>query len=440
MRQWLGPILATVLTAVGGVALSARAIDSMTPTFRGEQPPVVETPAPEHRKAAPPPAIAAVDGIMAALPKNMPGLRPAATAPSRPVGGCVTPVVSRTKAWSGGNWLRPSGVVVTASVVPAGMGYAAEQCAPGKVIRRGDIVVSVETTRASANIQTVIDAVDANTGQCADPTRTPDQSGRNPFSDKFVGYVTTVAVEFDGTTPRQAPAKEPRIVEVPDTPEFPHAPEALPAMPEPPQAVEGIAMPRLTRTFEARVPDPIGPGCGWKFTGTRAPITDDDALRRTIEQRSEQLQQDMATEVDAYNSRLPGYDQQAAAFDKLNPAWEQWADEVEVIARRWQHQADRWSVYQQQLAEYNTAKDDYDKFVADQQAAQTQYDQQMQQCMVPTPEPEPTVSPTTEPSATPTPEPEPSATPTPTPCPTRPPILDEQPPTVPEPPTPPRPR
>lgn len=454
--------------------MSARAIESMRPTLHDEQAPKVEVAQPKVLDPSKVPAISTVDSIIADLPDTLGGLPVAATAPSRPVANCITPVVSRTKAYAGGNWMAPRGIVVTVSVYPAGMGKLASGCIQDDTLRRGDIVVTVERTRASADISVVRSAMDAHLSQCIDTSLTPDQSFRNPFASNFTGNVTDITVHYDGPELRATTALSPRQVEVPKTPDFKHWPESLPAMPDAPQPVEAVPMPSLTRQFTARVPDPDGPGCGWAFTGLKAPVTDDAALNKNIADNTSKLQAEMKADAGVYTSKLVAYDASKAEFDKLNPAWEQWATDVEAVRAQWDEQGRRWDTYWRDKSRYDSAVKAREKFFTDREAAQKAYEEGMQRCSVMvtpppvevtiTPEPVPTEQPTQlpspEPSVDPTtgettyPEPSAPATtqppvpqPTPVvttsqppphpaePCPARPSILDRQPPYVPQAPT-----
>lgn len=468
MSKWVFPVVAGSMTLALGLFGIAVAVPSMTPLSHNEQPPVVIAPRPSVIKGSPVPAIAAADTIIAALPESMGGLPEAAVAESRPVSNnCVTPVVSRTRAWSGGSWLRPSGVVITVSVYPAGMGETAERCSPGRTVRRGDIIASVENTRASIDVNVVRRAMDSGTSQCADPGYTPDQSSRNPMSPNFIGLVRSIEVTYDGPTPRLVDDLKPVSVDVPSTPTFPHAPESLPPMPTKPDKVVAPTSPDLTTSFDARVPDPTGPGCGWAFTGFTPPTYDESTLNKTIADTTAEKQAELHSAVTAYNAQLGTYDAAKANFDLLNPAWSKWAGEVSAIADKWRQQGRDWNRYVNAKETYDAAVKARKQFYIDRQTAQETYDQQMQQCQVmvtpppvqvtiyPTPSPTPTIDPTPTPTAEPTvaptppqptpPQPTPSVTtsqPPPypqVPCPKRPAILDQQPPHVPTEPTPPRP-
>lgn len=460
MARWAFPVVAGSLTLALGLLGVAVAVPAMTPVSHSDQAPVVVSPTPSAIKGSAVPAISAVDAIISALPDSLGGLPEAAVAANRPVQNCVTPVVSRTRAWSGGGWLNPSGVVVTVSVYPPGMGDKAENCTSGSTIRRGDIVASVENTRATADMSAVRRAMDAGISQCADPGYTPDQSDRNPLSPNFTGWMKNIEVTFDGPTPRLVEDLRPVEVTIPTTPTFPHAPETLPPMPEKPQTVLAPVKPVLTTSFGARVPDPIGPGCGWAFTGFTPPPTDDALLTKTITETTAKKQAELHAGVSAYTTSLTAYDTARVEFDKLNPAWMQWAGEVSTIASKWRQQGREWDTYTTNKKRYDEAVKARDQFFIDRQKAQETYDAGMQACSVmvtpppvevttyPTPiQPDPSTDPTASPSATsqPTMQPTPSVStsqPPPhpqVPCPERPAILDQRPPAVPQEPTPPRP-
>ena len=452
-----------------GLAGVASMVGAMTPVVH-VAPVVTPTPTPlPLLVAADAPARVAVTAAAKALPVTLSGLGAAATSPDMPVQGCVAPIASATRAWAGGSWLAPKGVVITISAYPPGMGRTAADCSTAdQTIQHGDVVATIELTRTGGVDRAVVDkALLANLASCKDTSATPDQSGRNPYSGHFIGYVKPFRVDYDGPAPRTVTTLSATAIEPPSTPGHPHAPESLPQAPAKPSDVAAPTKPTLSATVNARVPDPVGPGCGWVFAAQQNPNTpaEDARLTATATAAVAAQQKALHTAADTYTAQLRTYDTQAATFTAQNRAWETYRATVSDIAAKWAAQTEQWNDYQNRLSAYQSSVEARDSFIAEQDSQRRSYESAMATCQkapvmvtpppvvsTNTPAPVPSTIPTTvvspDPSGTPvtvptvaevwvqpppivqTSRPEPTPVWTAQPCPDRPSILDQQPPAV----------
>lgn len=444
-RRPLGIALGIALACL---ALAVALIPSMTPVLKPpSEAEAVPAAKPSYLSGRTVPAVESVKAVAAALPAEMDKLPTASTAPSKPVRNCVTPIASATKAYAGGDWKSPSGIVVEVSAYPAGLGYRAEKCSTAtSVIRHGDVVAHITETRATADRGAIEIAMTGGIRDCADTTAyAEDQALRNPTVEGFTGWLQSEAVAYEGQAPQRVDDLRPADVTLPTPPPYPHSPERLPNPPQQPKAVLAPEYPSVVINVPIRVSDPVGPGCGWAFTGMIAPPEDPPQWKTDAEKNRAQAKEQQKAAISEYQKKLKIYERAKTDFDRLNPAWDRYAAKIKEIEAAWQQQGESWTAYDKAVQQWRKAKEEFDKFVAEQRKQQETYEQQMRECRVPDPlpQPQPLPLPDDEPSDEEpgdAPDDEPSPTPMPTQtvaCPTRPPILDAPAPQVPASPTPP---
>lgn len=435
-RRSLGIALGVALACL---VLAMALIPSMTPVLKPpSEAEAVPAAKPSYLSGRTVPAVESVKAVFAALPTEMDKLPMAATAPPKPVSNCMTPVASATKAYAGGDWKTPNGIVVEISAYPAGLGYRAQKCSTATtVIRHGDVVAHIFETRAKADVGAIERAMTAGIRDCADTSAyADDQALRNPTMEGFTGWLQSEAVTFDGQAPPRVDDLRPADVTLPTPPPYPHSPERLPNPPQQPKAVLAPEYPPVVINVPLRVPDPVGPGCGWAFTGMIAPPEDPPQWKTDAEKSRTQAKEQLKAAVSDYHKKLKIYERAKADFDQLNPAWERYAEKVKEIDDAWRQQGERWTNYDKALEEWRKAKQAYDKFVAEQRKQQADYERQMRECQAPQPIPQPEPLPSDGEPSDDLPTPVPTPTPT-VACPTRPTILDAPAPQLPASPVPP---
>jgi hypothetical protein len=188
----------------------------------------------------------------------------------------------------------------------------------------------------------------------------------------------------------------------------------------------------------SRADDPVGPGCGWAFTGQVKPPFDQVEQAAVANALAVQAQQELTgaqalwqSDVVSYWQQVPVYEQQAAAFLAYAAAVQRVADSWDSITR----QRDDYAAA---VAAYDAAVQVRNDFLDQQAVAQAAYDDELVRCSaVPssTPAPTDTSLPTPTPTGTATPGPTDTGLPG---CPpVVPPILLQTPPPLPPLPTPP---
>ncbi|MGK3708762.1 hypothetical protein [Arthrobacter sp. IK3] len=316
--------------------------------------------------------------------------------------------------------------------------------------RSGDVIAFV----SGQNSQVLVDAAvqlkgpldTALQGVCADISSTPKDASRSPFSlagySQFTRPVTvripdvglpstdpspsaspSAPASPQSTQPSEEPAAPsypvpaPVIADAPaepmaepDFPVWPLMPEALP-FPEAPKAPASEAP--TARSFPVPADDKAGPGCGWSFTGQKAPGFDADAALASEKQQSEQALKDLKADAKTWQGDVLAYWKSYDAYKKDAEKYKKYAAEVAETNRAWSAIVDKWDKYYELKAEYDEYVAERDAFLERRDAARAEYDEQVKACLRPLP-PEAGTPLVPEPGTdTPAPDPSPSASPSP---------------------------
>jgi len=322
--------------------------------------------------------------------------------------------------------------------------------------RRGDVVAIVATaspdgrglpalaTRADPALAAALVGVGAN------PASTVADGVRSPWlaRDQFTGLASPIPVT---TKPSPTPAPPAGVTPVPATwspaplpsvsipvrPADPVWPADLPsgfASPVPPSPLAPAPVQSLV---PSRLDDPVGPGCGWAFTGQVAPPFDAATEAVLAQTRVAQAKQDLAAAQQAWQTEVVQYWQAVADYRAAAAAYTAYDAAVGQVARAWDRISAQRQAYADAVTAYNLAVDARQQFLLDQAAAQTAYDQAVAACppVAGTPAPSDASTPSAAPTPTaPAPSGEPATPGCPPPVPA---ILQETPPAVPPLPTPP---
>ncbi len=323
--------------------------------------------------------------------------------------------------------------------------------------RRGDVVASVASPQTNpTGLAASAAAVDkvlltAIAGRCADVASTMADAARSPWvaQDTFTGLTAPVTVSV---TPSPQPLPPVGVTPVPAT----YSPSPLPSVSLPVRPAEPvwpvdlplpvgspIAPSRptpapVTSVVPSRLDDPVGPGCGWSFTGQVKPPYDAGTEALLAQARAQQAQADLVVLQQGWQAGLTAYWQDVPAYEQQALAFAAYASAVHDVAVAWDSITAARTAYANALAAYGAAVVARAQFFTDQALAQAAYNDAVAACAAtptdtPTPIPTPTGAPTPPDTATPTPPP--TAVPA---CPPAvPPILSQPPPTLPPVPTPP---
>ncbi len=300
------------------------------------------------------------------------------------------------------------------------------------LVRRGDVLMQFVGPRPE--MQAIAGALDTALAQnlttCLDPVGTVGDERRNPWLTD-VPYEGLVADSEVRVAPLGPPDPPPGVTAVslnqapvsltdanaPKRPAEPVWPVQLPPEVPKPVAPSSPGPEPVATVIKVPQVDSLGPGCGWEFTSSTAPMIDAkeveerrDALRATARNNLLAAQQAWRPQVTSYyvqwNDYLTGVTN-----------YQQYVVSVAIVADAWRKIETDRAVYYQALADWEAAVAARDQFYAAQAQARTDYLAAVAYCAQPEPEPTPTPTPSPTPTPTPTPSPTPTPTPTPTPSP-----------------------
>jgi hypothetical protein len=214
------------------------------------------------------------------------------------------------------------------------------------VLRRGDVLVRVAGGVRDGRVGGVVGRVDAALDialgpVCSDTSAGVEAAERNPIWPRYSGLLAQREVRMgaqgDPVIPAVTVPVQPDFTQVVDDPAF--VPSLVgPVIDEAPEAVGPAPEVPVQELYLVKVLDEVGPGCGWAFAGTVAPVESGDALgadaklardraRERLElrrlgaqierERWVQRQVNYLTEVAAYES----YRQREAAVRYATDRW-----------------------------------------------------------------------------------------------------------------------
>jgi len=333
--------------------------------------------------------------------------------------------------------------------VPAGAATAGGTAQPGATAvfwRRGDVVAVLAVPVAgSTGLQAAAGQVDpavvrALTGVCANQASTVADGVRSPWvaRDQFVGLASPIPVTMapsptprppSGVTPAPvgwSPAPLPSV-SLPVRPADPVWPDNLPATQVGSPVPPSVLAPAPTLSLvPSRLDDPVGPGCGWAFTGQTGPPYDAAAEAVAAQGRVAQARADMSAAQQAWQSNVVQYWTLVGSYTTQADAYTAYAAAVRKVATAWDRITAERTAYSAAVDAYNSAAAARQQFLLDQAAAQADYDNAVAACVG--------VSPSATPSLPVSPSPTDPTVQCPPPVP---PILGQVAPTVPPLPTPP---
>lgn len=341
--------------------------------------------------------------------------------------------------------------------------------------RRGDVIAYVSGSADFGTLQSLSVALDSVLAAqvdpvCTDTGSTAQQSSRSLWARAgYTPYKVPAEVKIqDPGLPASKGKNAPAPVSLPgpdletsqafpaDLPEYPVWPPMPKPVPLPQEPASPAPAPVLSATVSTLALDAAGPGCGWAFTGTSAPVFDAAAAEKANSKARTGAAAKLTAGAKAWSADVLAYWKEYAAYAQQVKTYSAYAQKVSAVNEAWSAIDTDWADFYTRANAYDAAVAARADFDARRAAAEKDYAARIQECAErpvpapkpspspsasPSPEPSPSASPnpTASPGATPTPSPEPTPEPSPEPEPepepcdtSRPEILDEQAPEVPE--------
>lgn len=297
------------------------------------------------------------------------------------------------------------------------------------VFRRGDIIgyVLVDGGNSTDATKTVDHLVaDAMGDQCVNQNSGIDDASRTIWSGlSFTGLLKDTSVSIGNWSLPSVPAgssytatpvpdtatPQVQAVTMPKVPDYPVWPLLPAEKPQPKLPVAPADKAVTDKTIKTRVKDEQGPGCGWVFTGTVAPVFDENGINTANEAAVNSAKEELTKGAEDWSKSVLTYWQGLATYKKDVEAYEKFRADVMSVDAAWEPIRKEWKAYDTDFANYQNAVHDRDDFVARKDAAQKSYDAAVAVCAAPDPSPSPSPSATPTPTATPSPSSSPSITP-----------------------------
>lgn len=288
-------------------------------------------------------------------------------------------------------------------------------------VRVGDVVASVSVRGTStAALSDVVSAWLAtwpevlSSAVCPGPESTVKDVARSPLSGRYTGWVyeepvTLTAAQAakadkDGQAQAQKLAASQGVVsvvvpsaptvlpQVASLPAYPMTVQvALPASPpapgeEPVWPAEPVGVP-----VAHLVADPIGPGCGWAFTGMVAPSFTPSAAEAQAQAAKVAHANDLMAARARWWADRWVYGRAVTGYAAKVTAWNRWVGQASIaVAAAW------WTQYDRDLVEYRAAAARYPAQLSAYTAAHAAW----VSCTTPTPRPSSSTTPTPAPTST----------------------------------------
>lgn len=240
------------------------------------------------------------------------------------------------------------------------------------LLRRGDVVVEVLSVGAANPFAVygndpsldrhnrIVAAADAALaaaleGRCVDQVGNADDPGRNPFSGvEFTGLLEVRSVGLadipsdastttapPSATPSTAHSVPPEALALQDWVNVTRQGSAFAELTQPPTPrprwraapVEPAAAP-TQQTFQVRVPDPEGPGCGWAFTGAAVPAVDAPTLSAAADSAHDQAVGELVAARSAATAAAEKFAAAELSYELYDTQREAWALYDSELRRR----------------------------------------------------------------------------------------------------------
>ena len=168
---------------------------------------------------------------------------------------------------------------------------------------------------------------------------------------------------------------------------------SMPSRPLPPvpvdieqEAPELVSMPSrpsepATQTvIPERVEDPVGPGCGWAFVGQSAPVWDATEERERVDAAEAETRAELREDYRSYLQRYLSYPYNYAEYALSVEEHNDYISHLREVAQEWDRINAVRAEYRALLDEYWELVEQREDFIARQEAAQEEYDEDVAIC------------------------------------------------------------
>lgn len=262
-----------------------------------------------------------------------------------------------------------------------------------EVVRRGDVLTFVATTKTAPGTVKAVDAVvAAKMSRCALQDSKPSDAYRNlvaaksnyePYTkpEKVTRDPATLPTPPAGVKAVKVPAKTFRVPVVtrPEPRPYPVWPD-MPQNREVPVAPKAPEPQKTATTFKSLVEDVTGPGCGWSWMASAAPEFDAAAANATNDKRFEKATNRLAKDEDRWLGEVVNYWVAYADYRSDVIGYREYADTVAQTVKAWEVIDGQWATYWAEHDAWTNRKNARDRFDEEKTTAKDAYDDLLGQC------------------------------------------------------------
>lgn len=206
---------------------------------------------------------------------------------------------------------------------------------------------------------------------CADLKPKPADARRSPWvnPDDYQGLLKRVKVAVNKPLILVPdPPNRPRLqnlpdVERPDQPQgVPIWPAKLPAAMQKPTAPKQPTSPKFGKRVPYQIPDPVGPGCGWKFTISPVPDFTEEESQQQREEVVARATRKLQASADQWAIEETAWRQKQARYLGRAADYREYAATVKSVAKKWDKIREDWAAYNKALNDHYAsiaARDDW---------------------------------------------------------------------------------
>lgn len=247
---------------------------------------------------------------------------------------------------------------------------------------RGDVIASVTTSSSPAVSSMDVRLRSALDGECTDLAPSVEDAKRNPNSADYTPYTVTATVTVDasgvtiptkeevGTVADVTPMTMPSGLQGPPEPTAPEKPRELDYPGDEPTSAD-VKVPAV---------DTTGPGCGWKFTATSAPVVDETSIRTAADETKAVTLADLKVKQADWVVSAKAFNESYKDWSGERDDWNAYAAEMADVHAQWSSQETLLANYNLAMDSWNAAASARDELVKRQESAQKEYDAAVKKC------------------------------------------------------------
>lgn len=216
-----------------------------------------------------------------------------------------------------------------------------------------------------------------------EPMRRPVEVAISPVEKPAAPRVKNPDTGSMAAVPRtEIPA--PVIVEKPveraEVPDYPVAP-AMPDFMEFPKAPDAPA-PKATTTasVKVRADDTEGPGCGWKFTGMKAPAFNADEASVDASRLMAEAEAKLKDGAGKWQEQVRDYWIAYEDYRTRAVEYQRYAKDVAKVNEAWARIGEQWAEYRSKMDEYNSRAAEREAFLDRQKTAEKSWTDEIARC------------------------------------------------------------